>query len=89
MKRFLVFIIAEYVRDCQAYLNAALKSDTDTIDEENEANWRDVNGDILVMDMMSFHIDDIKSNIRTFYPNASEKVFRILEIDGSAEVHSF
>ena len=88
MKRVLVFIKNVYIRDAQAYIGERL-DDSDDYDiymsSEKDRFWRDVSGDLCIMDTMVDNQDEIWKKIRIMVPDADKKIFKIIEIDERKE----
>lgn len=68
-----VYIKAEYTRDGQAYTGSDLLSEL--YEEENESNWQDVSGPILVSILKGFSLEEAKERIHRAYPDASMDIF--------------
>lgn len=68
-----VYIKAEYARDGQAYTGSDLLSEL--YREENEANWRDVSGPVLVAEFKELSLEEAKEHIHRAYPDVSMDIF--------------
>lgn len=78
MKRYLVFLKAEYVRDAQGYFPGNLSE----APEEDEEHWFDVGGPVLVMDTQAENLDAIHVSLGKLYPNTTTDVFEVYEVRG-------
>lgn len=75
-KRYLVFVKKLYVRDAQTYTGHTPITN-DFYDDDD--NWNDMHGDMLVMDRYVENIQVIKDQLRQLYPNADSSIFTIYE----------
>lgn len=75
-KRYLVFVKKLYVRDAQAYTSHTPIAD-DFYDDDD--NWNDIHGDMLVMDRYAENIQVIKDQLQQLYPNVDSSIFTIYE----------
>ena len=76
-KYYQVFIKRDYVRDTQVFGGDCLSDDIDIYDEEHERNWHDAEGDLLILERYACDVQEIVSQIRQLYPDASHNIFRI------------
>lgn len=78
-RRFLVMIKSEYVRDAQVYINTVKKND-DIYSDENENNWIDASGSLLIGDFIALYEEDVIKKITKLYPKADFSIFDIIEV---------
>lgn len=76
MKQYLVFVKKLYVRDTQAYTDR-----TPIIDDfyDDDDHWKDIHGDMLIMDRHAENVQVIKDQLQQLYPNADSNIFTICE----------
>ena len=78
MKRYLVFLKAEYVRDAQGYFPGNLPAAY----EDDEEHWFDVSGPVLVMDTEAENLDAIHIRLSQIYPDTATDIFEVYAVRG-------
>ena len=83
MKRILVFVKSEYVRDAQAFtrLDASQYEEVGIyMGTDCEQGWNDIKGPVLVADWKNLTMEQAMEKIKVLYPDASIGIFTFLII---------
>lgn len=77
--RYMVFTDDPYVRDAQIYCGA-IDEDEDIYSEENEDNWYDTSGPVLLIDRDFKTLDELRKTVMDFYPDMDLCTLRVLRV---------
>ena len=85
--RYLIFVKSEYTRDSQAFTGMAIEDEEDIyMSWEKESGWQDAEGDILVADIECASDKEAFERISRIYPEAENKIFRIMKTENMEEI---
>lgn len=77
--RYMVFMDDPYVRDAQIYCGT-IDEDEDIYSEENEDNWYDTSGPVLLIDRDFKTLDELRKTVMDFYPDMDLCTLRVIRV---------
>lgn len=77
--RYMVFTDSPYVRDAQIYCGT-IDEDEDIYSEENEDNWYDTSGPVLLIDRDFKTLDELRKTVMDFYPDMDLCTLRVIRV---------
>ena len=81
--RYMVFTDGPYVRDAQIYCST-IDEDEDIYSEENEDNWYDTSGPVLLIDRDFKTLDELRKTVMDVYPDMDLCTLRAMRVSGKA-----
>lgn len=81
--RYMVFTDGLYVRDAQIYCGT-IDEDEDIYSEENEDNWYDTSGPVLLIDRDFKTLDELRKTVMDVYPDMDLCTLRAMRVSGKA-----
>ena len=75
--RYMVFTDSPYVRDAQIYCGTI---DEDIYSEENEDNWYDTSGPVLLVDRDFKTLDELRKTVLNIYPDMDLCTLRAIRV---------
>lgn len=81
--RYMVFADGPYVRDAQIYCGT-IDEDEDIYSEENEDNWYDTSGPVLLIDRDFKTLDELRKTVMDVYPDMDLCTLRAMRVSGKA-----
>lgn len=81
--RYMVFTDGPYVRDAQIYCGT-IDEDEDIYSEENEDNWYDTSGPVLLIDRDFKTLDELRKTVMDVYPDMDLCTLRAMRVSGKA-----
>ena len=87
--RYFVFVRSSYIRDAQMFCGETVGEERDDYCPENDDdNYCDVGGDMLVMDICEADIRAVIERIEEMYPDTALDIFTVYEVNGVTEHHA-
>ena len=77
--RYMVFTDGPYVRDAQIYCGTNDDGE-DIYSEENEDNWYDTSGPVLLIDRDFKTLDELRKTVMDFYPDMDLCTLRVIRV---------
>lgn len=77
---YLVLVKSKFIRDTQYFTKGKILFDENYEEEAYENCWKDVSGDLLVLDRKEITREELDCLLKTLYPETDQSVFRIIEL---------